>query len=95
MKPRINVQDQFLNQARRERVKVQVDLSDEQKMEGYIRSFDNYCVILDAEKYHLIYKHAITNINAVKGGKMGVVVGDQKDSNDRDRGRDRDYHKQP
>jgi hypothetical protein len=25
---------------------------------------------------------------------MGIVVGDQKDSNDRDRGRDRDYHKQ-
>ena len=87
MKPKINVQDQFLNQARRERVPVQVDLSDGQKLQGNIRSFDNYCIILDADSYHLIYKHAISNINTAKDGKMAVVVGDHKDPNDRERGR--------
>ena len=88
MKPKINVQDQFLNQARREHVKVQVDLSDGQKLEGLIRSFDNYCVILETDAYHLVYKHAITNINTPHGGKMSVVVGDHRDSNESPRGRD-------
>ncbi len=92
MKPKINVQDQFLNQARRERVEVEVDLADGQKLKGFIRSFDNYCVILDAELYHLIYKHAITNINAAKGGKMAVVVGDNREPDDNSN-RGRDYRK--
>ena len=88
MKPKINVQDQFLNQARREKVEVQVELVDGVKLEGLIRSFDNYCLIFEADSYHLIYKHAISNINAAKGGKMAVVVGDNREPNDRDRGRD-------
>lgn len=78
MKPKINVQDQFLNQARREHVEIEMDLTDGQKLVGYVKSFDNYCVIVEAEKYHLIYKHAITNVNTPKGGKMAVVVGEHK-----------------
>jgi host factor-I protein len=85
MKPKINVQDQFLNQARREHVQVRVDLLDGQKLTGFIRSFDNYCVIFDCDAYYLVYKHAISNINAEKGGKLAVVVGDQKGSDDRSR----------
>ena len=77
MKPKINVQDQFLNQARRERVEVTVDLVDGQKLTGYIKSFDNYCVIVEGDKYYLIYKHAIADVNAAKGGKMAVVVGER------------------
>ena len=88
MKPKINVQDQFLNQARREKVKVQVDLADGQKLVGQIKSFDNYCVIIEADAYHLVYKHAITNVNSAKGGKMAVVVGDHRESNERDRPRE-------
>lgn len=88
MKPKINVQDQFLNQARRERVKLIVDLADGQKLEGFVRSFDNYCVIVETDKYHLIYKHAITNLNSPRGGKMAVVVGDNRESNEGQRGRD-------
>ena len=89
MKPKINVQDQFLNQARRERVKVQIDLADGQKLNGLIRSFDNYCIIFDDDNYNLIYKHAITNINTAKGSSMSVVVGDNRESDDnRDRGQD-------
>ncbi|MCB1152348.1 MAG: RNA chaperone Hfq [Deltaproteobacteria bacterium] len=76
MKPRINVQDQFLNQARRERVKITMELSDGQKIEGIIKSFDNYCVILDGDRFHLVYKHAITNVNVPAGSKMAQIFGE-------------------
>ncbi|MCZ7585927.1 MAG: RNA chaperone Hfq [Deltaproteobacteria bacterium] len=76
MKPRINVQDQFLNQARRERIKITMELSDGQKFEGVIKSFDNYCVILEGEKFHLIYKHAITNVNVPGGSRMAQLFGE-------------------
>ena len=92
MKPKINVQDQFLNQARREHVQVRIDLADGQKLEGQIRSFDNYCVILETDMYHLVYKHAITNVCTPRGGKMAVVVGEHKEADDTQQ-RPREYHK--
>ena len=92
MKPRINVQDQFLNQARRERVEVRIDLADGQKLVGMVKSFDNYCVILETDAYNLVYKHAITNISTAKGGKMSVVVGDHRDGDDH-RDRPREFNK--
>ena len=76
MKPRINVQDQFLNQARRERIKIQMELADGQKIDGVIKSFDNYCVIVDGEKLHLVYKHAITNVNVPAGSRMAQLFGE-------------------
>jgi host factor-I protein len=85
MKPKINVQDQFLNQARREKVQVQVDLVDGQKLIGLVKSFDNYCVIVEADLFHLVYKHAISNVNAAKDGKMSVVAGENRDGNERGR----------
>jgi host factor-I protein len=76
MRPRINVQDQFLNQARRERLKITMELTDGQKIQGTIKSFDNYCVVLDGDKFHLIYKHAITNVNVPAGSKMAQIFGE-------------------
>lgn len=76
MRPRINVQDQFLNQARRERLKITMELMDGQKIQGTIKSFDNYCVVLDGDKFHLIYKHAITNVNVPAGSKMAQIFGE-------------------
>ncbi len=76
MRPRINVQDQFLNQARRERIKITMELSDGQKIEGHIKSFDNYCVVLEGDKFHLIYKHAITNVNVSAGSKLAQIFGE-------------------
>ncbi|MCC6157227.1 MAG: RNA chaperone Hfq [Deltaproteobacteria bacterium] len=88
MRPRINVQDQFLNQARRERIKITMELSDGQKVEGIIKSFDNYCVVLDGERFHLVYKHAITNVNVPAGSKMAQLFGEGASQPPRDRDRD-------
>lgn len=62
-----NIQDQYLNQARKERVKVTVQLIAGTKMEGYIKSFDNFSVLMDFQGDLLIYKHAISSITSVDG----------------------------
>jgi len=60
----VNVQDQFLNRIRRERVRVTVDLVSGSRGEGMITSFDNFCLILnDGYTSHLIYKHAVSMIS--------------------------------
>ena len=62
-----NIQDQYLNQSRKERVKVAVTLMSGERMEGYIKSFDNFSVLLDASGDLLIYKHAISSITSADG----------------------------
>lgn len=57
-----NVQDQFLNQARKERVPIIVTLVDNVRMEGHVKSFDPFCILLQTDKPILIYKHAVASI---------------------------------
>ena len=57
----LNLQDAFLNQARRERLLVTVFLMNGFQMKGVIRGFDSFAVILDSDgKQQMIYKHAIS-----------------------------------
>ncbi|HIJ80213.1 MAG TPA: RNA chaperone Hfq [Desulfuromonadales bacterium] len=62
-----NIQDQYLNQARKERVRVSVIMMSGDKLNGFIKSFDNFSVLLDANGDILIYKHAISTITAADG----------------------------
>ncbi len=62
-----NIQDQYLNQARKERIKVIVDMMSGDKLEGHIKSFDNFSVLLDSSGDILIYKHAISTITSTDG----------------------------
>lgn len=62
-----NIQDQYLNQSRKERVKVVVQLMSGVKMEGYIKSFDNFSVLMEVAGDILIYKHAISSITSADG----------------------------
>lgn len=74
-KVRINVQDHFLNQARREKIKVKVLLASGQDIEGHIRSFDNYsCVIEGDSDVYLIYKHAIAAISPKLPENMKTLI---------------------
>ena len=59
-----NIQDQYLNQSRKEHVKVIVTMMSGNKLEGYIKSFDNFSVLLDLDSDVLIYKHAIATITS-------------------------------
>jgi host factor-I protein len=62
IKNQINVQDQFLNRVRRDRIDVIVELMTGRKIEGIILSFDNFSLILRGETDQLIYKHAVSSI---------------------------------
>jgi host factor-I protein len=62
-----NIQDQYLNQSRKERVKVRIQLMSGEKMEGYIKSFDNFSVLMEVQGDILIYKHAICCITSADG----------------------------
>jgi host factor-I protein len=37
------------------------------KMQGYIKSFDNFSVLMEVEGDILIYKHAISSITSADG----------------------------
>lgn len=59
----LNLQDVFLNQARREKITVTIYLTNGFQFKGIVRGFDSFTVILDCEgKQNLVYKHAISTI---------------------------------
>jgi host factor-I protein len=62
-----NIQDQYLNQARKERVKVVITMMSGEKMEGFIKSFDSFCVLVDSNGDLLLYKHAVSTITSIDG----------------------------
>lgn len=59
-----NIQDAFLNSARRERIAVVVHLLTGATLTGRIKSFDKFSVLLDVGGPDvLIFKHAISSIS--------------------------------
>ena len=62
-KPTQNIQDAFLNSARKERMLVTIYLLSGVKLSGRIRSFDKYSVVLESNNQEqLIFKHAISTV---------------------------------
>lgn len=58
-----NLQDGFLNIARRDRLNVTMFLMNGFQLHGVVKGFDGFTVILDSDgKQQLIYKHAISTI---------------------------------
>ena len=70
-----NLQDQFLNQLRKERAVVTMFLMNGFQLHGVVRAFDGFTVVLDSDgKQQLIYKHAIST-----GGPPRPVSLDSED----------------
>ncbi len=58
-----NLQDRFLNQARKDKTPVTVFLMNGFQLRGTILSFDQFAVLILSEgRQNLIYKHAISTI---------------------------------
>ncbi|MDD2956188.1 MAG: RNA chaperone Hfq [Oscillospiraceae bacterium] len=63
----MNLQDVFLNQARREKISITIYLVNGFQFKGTVKGFDSYTVILDSDgKQNLVYKHAISTITPSK-----------------------------
>ena len=60
-----NIQDVFLNYARREKLAVQIRLMDGTDIDGRVKNFDRFAVIVEhAGADHMIFKHAIATIRS-------------------------------
>jgi host factor-I protein len=58
-----NIQDTFLNTARKERSSITIYLMSGVKLTGRIRSFDKYSLVLETNNQEqLIFKHAISTV---------------------------------
>jgi host factor-I protein len=62
-----NIQDGFLNLARREKLTVTIYLVNGAKLIGRIKSFDKFSLLLENSTHEqLIFKHAISTISQVR-----------------------------
>ena len=66
-----NLQDRFLNQARKDRTMLTLFLMNGFQLRGTIVSFDQFAVlVLSDGRQNLIYKHAISTIQPADSVKM-------------------------
>lgn len=62
-----NLQDIFLNGARKSKIPVTIYLTNGFQIRGNVKGFDSFTVVLDCEgKQMLIYKHAVSTITPMK-----------------------------
>ncbi|MBB5323583.1 host factor-I protein [Anoxybacillus tepidamans] len=73
MKTSINIQDQFLNQLRKDGTQVTVFLLNGFQLRGLVKGFDNFTVLLEVQgKQQLIYKHAISTFAPEKNVQLEI-----------------------
>ena len=67
-----NIQNDFFNQARREKRRVAVFLSTGRRLTGRIRSFDRFTILLEtAQGEQMVFKHAIATVGPVTAPASG------------------------
>ena len=70
-KPSQNIQDGFLNTARKEKLLVTLYLLSGVKLSGRIRSFDKFSLILESNgQEQLVFKHAIATVVLPRAGSV-------------------------
>jgi len=58
-----NIQDVFLNYARREKLSVSMHLLDGRQFDARIKNFDRFAIVVEVDGAdHLVFKHAIATI---------------------------------
>lgn len=62
-KAQINLQDNFLNQIRKDNIPITIYLVNGFQLKGVVRGFDNFTIVLESDnKQQLVYKHAVSTI---------------------------------
>ncbi|TAL24389.1 MAG: RNA chaperone Hfq, partial [Nitrospirae bacterium] len=57
-----NLQDNFLNQLRKDKIPVVIYLTNGVRLKGVIKGFDSFVVLLKETSQQMIYKHAISTV---------------------------------
>jgi host factor-I protein len=72
-KPAQNIQDSFLNNARKDKIVLTIYLMSGVKLSGRIKSFDKYSLVLETNNQEqLIFKHAISTVVTQKSSHSYV-----------------------
>ena len=70
-----NIQDAFLNTARREKQVVMFQLMNGDTLSGRIKSFDKFSVLIDVDgQDFLLFKHSISTISGEKKENNNIQV---------------------
>ena len=80
-KPAQNIQDSFLNNARKDKIVLTIYLMSGVKLSGRIKSFDKYSLVLETNNQEqLIFKHAISTVVTLKSSHsyMQQFAGEQR-----------------
>jgi host factor-I protein len=73
-----NLQDNFLNQVRKDNMQTTIFLINGYQIKGQIRSFDNFTILLDVDgRQQLIYKHAISTIIPFRNIAISLTPSEQ------------------
>ncbi len=76
----VNIQDNYLGRACRERAWLNVLLNGGKRLTGRIRSFDRYALILeDRGVEQMVFKHAIATITISRTFNNTIRLGDAKE----------------
>ncbi len=78
MKQSVNIQDQFLNQLRKDGINCTVFLLNGFQIRGLVKGFDNFTVLFESEgKQQLVYKHAISTFSPQRNVSIDLEVPQQ------------------
>lgn len=78
-----NLQDVFLNQARKNKIGVAIHLVNGFQLKGFVKGFDNFIIILEGDgKQTMIYKHAVSTITPIKPVLYTQLNGEMDNGND-------------
>ena len=68
----VNLQDNFLNQLRKDKTPVVIYLTNGVRLKGIIKGFDNFVILLRETTQSLIYKHAVSTIVPEREIEIGL-----------------------
>ncbi|MFZ0445928.1 MAG: RNA chaperone Hfq [Bacillus sp. (in: firmicutes)] len=78
MKQSVNIQDQFLNQLRKDGINCTVFLLNGFQIRGLVKGFDNFTVLFECEgKQQLVYKHAISTFSPQRNVSIDLEIPQQ------------------
>lgn len=77
MGKQINLQDVMLNQVRKDKMPVDIFMTNGFRQKGVIKGFDNFVIVLEVEgKFQMIYKHAISTIVPLR--KINIMAASEE-----------------
>ena len=94
-KPAQNIQDSFLNNARKEKGLVTIYLLSGVKLSGRIKSFDKYSLVFETNNQEqLIFKHAISTV-VITRARSAAFFATRRESSERLRSDDSGGRRRP